>query len=147
MIRGREATLMGMVEEIAGTLDDLARQHEAGTVDGASVGERIAQTVYQARLYVRAVREREGIPDTLPAGWNRPAPASLRELCDVLSDALEHVEIGDSFEGTITWEIVMGDDPELEGADFGLTARYRVGNRDGQGGVRVFTAGDHGPSA
>ena len=79
--------------------------------------------------------------DAMPAGWNRPAPASLAELVDVLHDAYDRVAEGDSWEGTITWTMPT-DEPELEGADFGLMARYRIGNRDGQGGLRVFTKGD-----
>lgn len=140
MIDAREAILLDAIETIAEAMDGLKGR---GRKEGAEV---LARTIYSAREFARQVREQEGIPDTMPAGWNRPAPASLRELCDVLEDASERVGIGDSFEGTITW-VMPTDEVELAGAEFGLVARYRVGNLDGQGGVRVFTAGDHDPSA
>lgn len=76
--------------------------------------------------------------DPMPAGWNRPAPATQDQLVAVLEDALEHVRVRDSFEGFIQWSMPT-DEPELQDADFGLMARYRVGNSMGQGGLRVFT--------
>lgn len=81
--------------------------------------------------------------DAMPAGWNRPAPASTSELVRTLLDVVSRVHAGDSWEGTITY-CMPTDEPELEGADFGLVARYRIGNLDGQGGLRVFTKGDGG---
>lgn len=74
----------------------------------------------------------------LPLGWNEPAPATRHEVVDVLRDAADAVELGDSFEGFIAWSMPT-DEPELADADFGMFARYRVGNREGQGGLRVFT--------
>jgi len=79
--------------------------------------------------------------DDMPAGWNRPAPASTSELVRVLLDVVSRVHMGDSFEGTITYTMPT-DEPELAGADFALVARYRIGNLDGQGGLRVFSKGN-----
>jgi len=78
------------------------------------------------------------------AGWNRPAPATVEQLLDVLEDVRAAVAEGDSFEGFVAWSMPDPDEPELAGADFGLVARYRIGNLQGQGGLRVFQ-GD-GPS-
>lgn len=77
------------------------------------------------------------------AGWNRPAPASLADLLRVLDDVHEHIAAGDSFEGFVMYSMPDPDEPELAGADFGLVARYRIGNLDGQGGLRVWQ-GDAG---
>jgi hypothetical protein len=38
--------------------------------------------------------------------------------------------------------VMPTDEPELEGADFGVLARYRIGNLDGQGSLRVFSKGN-----
>lgn len=70
-------------------------------------------------------------------GWNLPAPCSTPELISVLHGVLEAVEAKDSFEGTITY-VMPTDEPWLEGADFGLLARWRVGNSMGQGGLTSF---------
>lgn len=103
----------------------------------------------------------------LPLGWNEPAPASKEEFVEVLEDALAAVRAGDSMEGFIEWHMPSPDpcpgcggrgdapnggacprcegeghtwrEPLMEGADFELKARYRVGNSLGQGGVRAFT--------
>lgn len=78
------------------------------------------------------------------AGWNRPAPADTEDVLGVLAEAAERVAIGDSFEGFITW-VMPTDEPELEGSEFGLIARYRIGNLDGQGGLRVYEASGNAP--
>src|SRR4051794_22281331 len=90
-------------------------------------------------------------------GWNVPAPADKEELISVLEDVLALIRADDSFEGTITWSmptdepwltevdedaIARGVDREWARkptADFGLVARYRIGNSLGQGGLRAFT--------
>lgn len=97
------------------------------------------------RAVMRAAME-DGPEVPVPAhmlmdyGWNVPAPATQDEVEAELRRALMHVAANDSFEGTITWTMPYPpEEPWLEGADFGLIARYRVGNRDGQGGVHVFT--------
>lgn len=103
--------------------------------------------------------------DEMDLGWNEPAPASKAELLAVLSDALNCVRADDSLEGFIAWSVPIPDPvpcgcggknescpacrgsgladtydpPELEGAEFALKARYRVGNSMGQGGFSVFT--------
>jgi len=135
MIDIREGALMDYIERIAGAMDGLKQR---GPSEAA---EQLAQTIFDARAFVRHVRESEGAPDDMPAGWNRPAPASNDAVCGALHDALEAVEIGDSFEGFVMWTMPT-DEPELQGADFGLMARYRVGNLQGQGGLRVFTGED-----
>jgi hypothetical protein len=132
MIRQREAILMESIDHIAGVMDGLDK---LGNVIG---GEMLAQAIFNARAFVNEVKRQEGIPDTMGAGWNRPARAGTDDVVGTLTDAAERVAIGDSFEGFVMWEMPMGE-PELEGADFGLTARYRVGNLDGQGGLRTYT--------
>lgn len=127
MLRDNEALMLELSERVIAA----AREH--------GVPVEVGETIATLDLYCRDLRRREAL-DTLPAGWNRPAPASTDELESTLRDALEHVVIGDSWEGTITWSMPL-DEPELEGAEFGLVARYRVGNLQGQGGLRVFTRG------
>lgn len=76
--------------------------------------------------------------DGMDLGWNVPAPATTDEVVAVLEDVLAVVRAGDSFEGFVAYSMPT-DEPWLEGADFGLQARYRVGNSMGQGGLSVFT--------
>src|SRR4051794_117312 len=71
-------------------------------------------------------------------GWNVPAPCTQAELVSVLEDALERVRAGDSWEGTITW-VMPTDEAWLQISEFGLIARYRIGNSLGQGGLRAFS--------
>src|SRR4051794_23244206 len=83
--------------------------------------------------------EHQPAPDNgLDHGWNVPAPCTQAELVSVLEDALEHVRAGDSREGTITW-IMPTDEACLQDSEFGLIARYRIGNGLGQGGLGAFT--------
>lgn len=60
-----------------------------------------------------------------------PAEMSHRELAVLLADVAARVHRGDSFEGFI--EYVLGDEPER----WLVRARYRIGNADGQGGMRI----------
>lgn len=68
---------------------------------------------------------------------NYPAPVTFEDLTLVLADALTHVEGRDSFEGFIEW--VMPTAEVVPDGTFALLrARYRVGNSEGQGGLRTF---------
>lgn len=76
---------------------------------------------------------------TVTLGWNLPAPASWKDMADILKDVLICVSRGDSWEGTISW-VMPTDEPWLEEADCGVVARYRVGNAThGQGFLRAYT--------
>jgi hypothetical protein len=116
-------------EQLIDLIERIARAVEAEE----RVPEPVSERVRDAREFVAALVA----ADDLPAGWNRPAPASTEDLTAVLHDALERVSIGDSFEGFVEW-LMPFDEPELAGADFAVRARYRVGNLHGQGGMRVF---------
>lgn len=78
-----------------------------------------------------------------------PAPMTRDQLVAVLTDILEHVKSGDSFEGNI--EYLMPDEFAVENGDppagwgkwpttdceFWVTGAYRVGNLWGQGGMAM----------
>ena len=108
---------------------------------GASA--QVVKAAEEATLVVAWLRGAEQ-DDPMPAGWNRPAPADANQLVEVLEDVLTLVREGDSWEGFVQWSMPT-DEPELEGADFGLIARYRIGNLAGQGGLRVYSPDDDAP--
>ena len=66
------------------------------------------------------------VPDTL----------DHETLVAVLTDMLERVRAGDSFEGSITW--ATPEDPAAPARAFDVMASYRIGNLQGQGGMRVI---------
>jgi hypothetical protein len=147
VIGAPEAMLMDVIEHACATMDGLADAKQTGeAMDARTTAKTIAEAIYAGRLLVNQIRKHEGIADTLEPGWNRPAPANVDDVVGVLEDAAERVAMGDSFEGTITWTMPT-DEPELEDAAFGMVARYRIGNLQGQGGLRVYTKADRGPSA
>lgn len=90
----------------------------AGATTGVTVGYRLC------------------VSNLIPVGMDR------HELAAVLRDILARVEAGDSFEGNL--EYLMPDpEPAPEGwpspnAEFWVTAAYRIGNREGQGGMRMI---------
>lgn len=57
---------------------------------------------------------------------------SKAALAQVLRDMATRIEQDDSFEGGITY--VLDDDCE----GFRVAGAYRIGNRDGQGGMRII---------
>jgi hypothetical protein len=63
-----------------------------------------------------------------------PVPMTKDELLAVLDDMRERVAAGDSFEGFLNY--LIPDEPDK--AEFAVEARYRVGNLDGQGGMRMI---------
>jgi hypothetical protein len=147
VISEREGMLIGVIEHVGSTLDRIADAKRAGErIDAKATAKAIAEAIYAGRQFVNQIRRQEGIADTLEPGWSRPAPANIDDVVGVLEDAAERVAMGDSFEGTITWTMAT-DEPELEDAAFGMVARYRIGNLQGQGGLRVYTKADRGPSA
>lgn len=52
------------------------------------------------------------------------------ELLSVLRDMIDRIEHDDSMEGTITY---IGEDFQI----FRVAAIYRIGNSQGQGGMRI----------
>lgn len=68
-----------------------------------------------------------------------PLPMDEAELASLLRELAGRVEVGDSYEGTITWEL---PDPPGPGEEYDprplVRANYRVGNQWGQGSVRMF---------
>lgn len=67
-----------------------------------------------------------------------PVPLSVDALADVLADMADRVRRGDSFEGSIEY-MIPGPEDEVQGVDARMVqASYRVGNLDGQGGIRMI---------
>ena len=73
---------------------------------------------------------------------NMPVFFTRGQLVRTLREMADRVEVGDSFEGnieyTMPWSEEIGD-PETDHADgFRVRAAYRVGNLQGQGGMRMI---------
>jgi len=70
---------------------------------------------------------------------NMPVPCCKETLLALLDDIRHHVEHNDSFEGFVEYTMpIGGDDQVIEDADFLLRASYRIGNSQGQGGMRMI---------
>jgi hypothetical protein len=69
-------------------------------------------------------------PEELPDA----AVLSRSEFCALLHDLLHSVEHGDSLEGNIQYEVA-----DHQGS-YRVKGAYRIGNREGQGGVRLVNA-------
>ena len=63
-------------------------------------------------------------------------PMTRHELLALLDDIRNRVEVGDSFEGFLNY--LMPDDDVAPDVEFMVEARYRVGNLQGQGGMRMI---------
>jgi hypothetical protein len=72
----------------------------------------------------------------MPAMRQVPSNMPHEGLTGLLEDITARVRAGDSFEGTITWSIP--EDPGADPQSFDVTASYRTGNLEGQGGMRVI---------
>lgn len=62
---------------------------------------------------------------------NQPINLTRAELLDVLDDLRDRVAAGDSLEGSFEYML-----PE-DGPGYDVRASYRVGNLQGQGGMRI----------
>ena len=70
---------------------------------------------------------------------NMPVGMTKETLLALLDDIRHHVEAGDSMEGSIEYLMPYDEEMEIiEGADFSVRAAYRVGNLQGQGGMRMI---------
>ena len=67
---------------------------------------------------------------------NYPVPVSRDTLLALLDDIRHHVEHGDSFEGSL--EYLMPEPGDPDDVEFRLRAAYRIGNLQGQGGMRLI---------
>jgi hypothetical protein len=76
-----------------------------------------------------------------------PTYLSKEQFLGILDDLRSRVEDGDSYEGSLSyefpWNRELGDpvtDPKGEG--FRVRASYRIGNSQGQGGMRLVVVGE-----
>lgn len=83
--------------------------------------------------------------DVTPGHGLIPAGMSKETLTLLLDDIKAHVEAGDSYEGSIEYTMPAPATPEEEvagwpsaDAEFWVTAVYRIGNLQGQGGMRMI---------
>ena len=65
---------------------------------------------------------------------------SKDDLITILKEITERVEIGDSWEGYLNYLMPEPDETGNfeDGHDFDVEARFRVGNLDGQGGMKII---------
>lgn len=71
---------------------------------------------------------------------NYPVPRTQQDLIAYLADILDRVKTGDSMEGSIEWTLPGEGDPQDAYAM--VRASYRIGNLQGQGGMRMVGAID-----
>lgn len=69
---------------------------------------------------------------------NLPVALSTDELIEALEDVIAHLREHDSFGGFLEYD-ALTEVPE--GKDFMVRAGYRIGNSEGQGGMR-FVCGE-----
>lgn len=78
---------------------------------------------------------------------NLPIPSTYAEVAAILRQMATLVEEGDSYEGILEYllpdvpEWAQRGQPEPEGwkqPEVLLRAAFRIGNREGQGGMRIF---------
>ncbi len=62
---------------------------------------------------------------------------SKEGLLSILDDIRKRVIEDDSFEGFLSYSCMIEEIP-CERHEFEVEARYRIGNQDGQGGVRII---------
>lgn len=65
-----------------------------------------------------------------------PQNMSQETLLAILDDIRAHVADGDSYEGNIQY--LLPEDDNAPPQSFDVTATYRIGNRMGQGGMRMI---------
>jgi hypothetical protein len=71
----------------------------------------------------------------------RPAVVSREDLVAILNDMADRVRVGDCFGGSIEFE--YWDQENGAGKDeFSAMGAYRVGNLEGQGGMRIIRSGE-----
>jgi hypothetical protein len=66
-----------------------------------------------------------------------PVPMGSETLAAILRDMADRVEKHDSFEGSIEYLMPTTEDVP-EGTYALVRASYRIGNTDGQGGIRLI---------
>jgi hypothetical protein len=75
---------------------------------------------------------------------NLPVGTTYAALASVLRGMADLVESGDSFEGSIEYLIPTSEDTlpppvsDDEQPEVMVRAIFRIGNRDGQGGMRIY---------
>lgn len=78
-------------------------------------------------------------------GHPHPVTMTHAQLCGILEDVSRRVQSGDSLEGSVSWAIP--EDEAAPAGSFDVLASYRVGNREGQGGMRMIRREDPPPAS
>ena len=111
--------------------------------------QRLTKTCPTCGSLVRVVSADEGTSHFEPLhgpGSNKPIDSTYVEVAALLRDMSERVALGDSFEGSIEYsmpdvpEWAQRGEPKPDGwrdPDVLVRAVYRIGNTQGQGGVRI----------
>jgi hypothetical protein len=73
-----------------------------------------------------------------------PCSMSHENFVSMLEDLLARVREGDSFEGSL--EYAIPEDEDAPARSFSVRASYRVGNLQGQGGMRMHGAWEEVPA-
>jgi hypothetical protein len=66
----------------------------------------------------------------------QPEPMTKAQMVELFTDLLMRIDLGDSWEGFVEWNM---PDPDVDADVVAMVvARYRIGNREGQGGMRFI---------
>jgi hypothetical protein len=77
---------------------------------------------------------------------NKPIPMSKVRLLVLLDDIRVRIAADDSYEGSLEYGMPLDESGEIiPDADFVVRAAYRVGNLQGQGGMRLIGRIEDGP--
>jgi hypothetical protein len=98
--------------------------------------DRIPFPASSENIQVTEIPPRRERPKPVTQMRRVPVNMTQDELATVLEDIVTRVQTGDSFEGNITYAIP--EDGLAAPGSFDVMASYRVGNRQGQGGMRMI---------
>lgn len=87
----------------------------------------------QARHEIIIGFDYRGAPPSVKEVTMEPTNLTTEQLCDVLRNMANHVSCGDSYEGNLAYTF-----SETDTSCFAVQGVYRIGNRFGQGSVRLI---------
>jgi hypothetical protein len=76
---------------------------------------------------------------------SKPDVVSREAMANILLDMSQRVRAGDSWEGSVEYHYWDEEHGAGQG-EYSVKAAYRIGNLEGQGGMRVIEARDRGAS-
>jgi hypothetical protein len=124
-----------LFEELCTAVTSLIRESAHALIAGRA--DSVARLIMAQLAHVHGLVPKSTHCNIKGETHMKPQLLTKEQLVEVLEDLVNRVREGDSFEGSFQY-MIPEDMAAIEAGQFEVTANYRIGNSEGQGGYRMI---------